>query len=318
MIITELNIPCVWGGILKGILLKNDTIVTSEYNKITTKIIGIHGWLDNFNSLLPMVEKLIDHHPNYEIYLYDRAGHGFSSHLPKGFDYSHAHNLEDLRIVVQALGWNKEKFSIIGHSYGAILGMIYAASYPDDIVCLVAIDALVRPHVSSDLFWTTIGSRIDNSLQYLSRKSKIYTDELTFEKAVEHTKNSRPGITDEAAKLLTERAVRRDSDNKLHFTRDESLKLLSLFPFTDNMVENVVQAMKGSILFIGATNPQWPRPSKTIDLLKKYHLNFEMTLIDGPHHFHMTHIDEVVNRIEQYFDKYLQQSSIPMIQHSQL
>jgi predicted alpha/beta superfamily hydrolase len=23
----------------------------------------------------------------------------------------------------QALGWNKEKFSIIGHSYGAVLGM---------------------------------------------------------------------------------------------------------------------------------------------------------------------------------------------------
>ena len=38
----------------------------------------------------------------YEIYLYDRAGHGFSSHIPKGLEYSNAHNLQDLRTVVQS------------------------------------------------------------------------------------------------------------------------------------------------------------------------------------------------------------------------
>jgi hypothetical protein len=32
-----------------------------------------------------------------------------------------------------------------------------------------------------------------------------------------------------------------------------------------------------------------------------------MTLIDGPHHLHMTHVDEVDEQIEQYFNKYLPQ-----------
>lgn len=40
-----------------------------------------------------------------------------------------------------------------------------------------------------------------------------------------------------------------------------------------------------------------------------------MTLIDGPHHLHMTHVDQVVHRIERYFDKYLCQ---PMPIKSQL
>lgn len=40
---------------------------------------------------------------DYEIYLFDRAGHGFSSHLPKGSDYSFGYNLRDLRIVTQSL-----------------------------------------------------------------------------------------------------------------------------------------------------------------------------------------------------------------------
>ncbi len=39
---------------------------------------------------------------DYEIYLYDRAGHGFSSHIPKGFEYSAAHNLQDLRTILQS------------------------------------------------------------------------------------------------------------------------------------------------------------------------------------------------------------------------
>jgi hypothetical protein len=60
--ITKLNIPCVWGGHLAGILLKNHTV--TALNKTTTKLIGIHGWLDNLNSLLPLAEKLIDRHPS--------------------------------------------------------------------------------------------------------------------------------------------------------------------------------------------------------------------------------------------------------------
>ena len=62
MIVTEFNIPCVWGGTLIGILLKNeDATVTNRISLATTKIIGIHGWLDNLNSLLPVATKLIAH-----------------------------------------------------------------------------------------------------------------------------------------------------------------------------------------------------------------------------------------------------------------
>jgi len=61
--ITKLNIPCVWGGELAGILLKNHTTA------VTKKIVGIHGWLDNLNSLLPLAEKLVDRHPGKVLYL---------------------------------------------------------------------------------------------------------------------------------------------------------------------------------------------------------------------------------------------------------
>ncbi|CAF0998285.1 unnamed protein product [Adineta steineri] len=320
MITTKLDIKCIWGGTLTGILLKNDAIATGVYDEKTTKIVGVHGWLDNLNSLLPLATQLIDRHPNYEIYLYDRAGHGFSSHIPKGLEYSSAHHVQDLRIVIQNLGWNKEKFAIIGHSYGAMLGMTYTATYPDEVSSLVAIDALPRFESSPENYFQIHASRIEKSLAFHNKPARKFETDLTFETALELTKLSRTGISDEAARLLTERSVRRDTNNKLHFTRDEALKIvnnklhftrdealkiLPLTPSTNNMFENMLERMKASILFVGATKPQWPAPQKSIDLLKEQNPNFEMVLIDGPHHLHMTHTNEVLVPIEKHFNKYL-------------
>jgi hypothetical protein len=95
-------------------------------------------------------------------------------------------------------------------------------------VCFVAIDALPGTEISPESFWKAHGTRIDASLQFHNRTSRSFNVELTFENAfglyVEtrltkrtdnqyinfRTKSSRPGITDEAARLLTERSVRLD------------------------------------------------------------------------------------------------------------
>jgi hypothetical protein len=53
------------------------------------------------------------------------------------------------------------------------------------VLCLIAIDALLREQVQSELFWESIGSRIRGSLKNFSRAPKTYKDELTFEKVLE-------------------------------------------------------------------------------------------------------------------------------------
>jgi hypothetical protein len=53
------------------------------------------------------------------------------------------------------------------------------------VVCYVGIDVLPRERVAPELFWKSIGARIDKNLQIFTRSAKIYNEELTFEKAVE-------------------------------------------------------------------------------------------------------------------------------------
>ncbi|CAF4336975.1 unnamed protein product, partial [Adineta steineri] len=138
---------------------------------------------------------------------------------------------------------------------------------------LVAIDALPRFESSPENYFQIHASRIEKSLAFHNKPARKFETDLTFETALELTKLSRTGISDEAARLLTERSVRRDTNNKLHFTRDEALKILPLTPSTNNMFENMLERMKASILFIGATKPQWPAPQKSIDLLKEQNPN---------------------------------------------
>lgn len=64
MITSKLDIPCVWGGTLAGVLLRNEAAVARKIGETVTKIIGVHGWLDNVNSLLPLATQLVDRHPS--------------------------------------------------------------------------------------------------------------------------------------------------------------------------------------------------------------------------------------------------------------
>lgn len=64
MIETKFDIPCIWDGTLTGVLLKNEASTSDTSFIPTTKIIAIHGWLDNLNSMLPLAQKLLDRHPS--------------------------------------------------------------------------------------------------------------------------------------------------------------------------------------------------------------------------------------------------------------
>lgn len=70
IVTNEVDIPCPWGGTLTGVLMKDDSMVQDQ---LTIKIIAIHGWLDNLNSMLPLARKLIEHHPSEISILYVRS-----------------------------------------------------------------------------------------------------------------------------------------------------------------------------------------------------------------------------------------------------
>lgn len=102
----------------------------------------------------------------------------------------------------------------------------YAAAYPEEISCLVALDSIIANERTTKPFWQHAATRIERTLQYYSKTPKIHKGDLTYEKAIElqvkfvgmndcyvfliRVRSSRLGIDDQAAKLLVERSIRRD------------------------------------------------------------------------------------------------------------
>lgn len=101
-----------------------------------TKVLALHGWLDNaasFNALGPLLE-------NCHVVAVDLPGHGLSGHWPEFHHYHLWAGVEDVELILDDLGW--EKVHLVGHSMGAAISTLYAGSFSDRLNSLTLIEAI--------------------------------------------------------------------------------------------------------------------------------------------------------------------------------
>lgn len=78
---------------------------------------------------------LVERHKLQLVY-FDHRGQGRSGRGPKE-TYTLENNVEDMEALRQYLGL--EKIVVIGTSYGGMVALSYAARYPENVACLIAI-----------------------------------------------------------------------------------------------------------------------------------------------------------------------------------
>ncbi|GIY72845.1 serine hydrolase-like protein 2 [Caerostris extrusa] len=91
-------------------------------------VLALHGWQDNagsFDRLIPLLNK------DLYIVAIDAPGHGLSSHLPAGTWYHYMDYMVEIKKIVDYLKW--DKFSIIGHSVGGVMSLLYSSIFPNDV-----------------------------------------------------------------------------------------------------------------------------------------------------------------------------------------
>jgi proline iminopeptidase len=105
------------------------TQVPAKGNKKTSPLIYLHGGPGgaigegNIQGLAWLASE------GYDIYLYDQVGGGSSSRLRNIRDYSTERQVRDLDAIVRQIG--ARKVILFGHSWGAILAVLYAADHPE-------------------------------------------------------------------------------------------------------------------------------------------------------------------------------------------
>ncbi len=161
-------------------------------------VIALHGWLDNaatFSRLAPLLQGV-------RVVALDLPGHGHSDHRPLGaayhiWDYAH-----DVLQAAAQFGW--ERFSLLGHSMGAIVSVLLAGAMPARIERLALIDGVIPYTGEADTAPQKLGESLQALLNVDDKRKPVYA---SFEQAVAARMKGVGAVSHEAAERLAERGL---------------------------------------------------------------------------------------------------------------
>lgn len=161
-------------------------------------VIALHGWLDNaatFSRLAPRLKDL-------RIVALDLPGHGHSEHRPAGAAYNIWDYAHDVLQVAEQFGW--QRFSLLGHSMGAIVSVLLAGALPKRIERLALIDGVVPYTGEADSAPKKLGAALEALLAVDEKRKPVYAN---FMQAVEARMKGVGAVSREAAELLAQRGL---------------------------------------------------------------------------------------------------------------
>ena len=161
------------------------------------KLLGLHGWMDNAASLLPLAQAC----PGPHWTLLDYAGHGHSDHRPPAARYYFTDYLFDLDVALDALAW--DRCTLVSHSLGTALAACYACANPERIERIVMLDGLGV--VTEDT--ALAGPRLQRSLRSV-RQPRGHRSVFETPALAARARQLKNPMQDASALLLAERALR--------------------------------------------------------------------------------------------------------------
>ncbi|WP_299591765.1 alpha/beta hydrolase [uncultured Microbulbifer sp.] len=275
--------------------IQGNTIAARQWgNPDGVPVLALHGWLDNcasFDAMAPFLSEL-------NLVAVDLAGHGQSYHRHRDANYTVWTEIEDVLGMADALGW--EKFSMLAHSRGAVIATIAAATFPERVKRLALIDGLVPPPTTDAEAPETLRKGIEQRARYHARKSKVFD---SLEVATAARKNGLFKLSDDAARRLVERGVRRVGDG-FTWSNDPQLLASSLAKLNEGQVQAFLdRAVMPIRLALGKDGIQGM--IERIRPVAEQHPGIELREFPGGHHLHM---EESAEAIAHWFLPYLSEA----------
>jgi len=270
-------------------------------NLLGHPILCYHGGMDNCNTFQPLAPYLSANHHYVAV---DVVGHGRSSHLPIGTIFEFYRTVIDVRRVVEHFKFSK--ISILGHSMGANIGLLYGSIYPTAIERLLLLD-LIKP-VVLPLAWHTKNTAEAMEMFLALEKKKLKGKQRSYEMeelVARYVDAVQGKITVESAKILMERGTQ-VVENGYGYSHDPQMNISSVTRFTVEDHRNIIKNnINCHLKIIKAKQGPYYEPTKILEEFKTYYKqqckSFEYVEVEGQHHVHMDHPERIASHINEFF-----------------
>lgn len=259
-------------------------------------VIALHGWLDNANSFVPLAARLKN-----PVLAIDAAGHGYSDHRPEQAATHYIDHVRDVIAVADAQGWGK--FILLGHSMGAGVACLIAATFPERVQRLLLIEGLGPPSTAEDKVAESLRKAIDGMAALSSKRKPVYPSQNA---AVEARTGGFGGLDKESAALLCERGLE-EADGGWTWRTDARLRLPSSLRLSEAQIEGFLRVITAPTLLV--LGEQGMGGSGLFDHRVSWVNALTVKRLTGRHHLHMENALAVGEAIASFLNKEIANNS---------
>lgn len=253
-------------------------------------VLALHGWLDNSASFFKLAPLLQGIH----LVGLDLAGHGQSAHRPGCMAYTFWDDISDIFAVADALAW--DKFVLLGHSRGAIIGTLAAGTFPERFLGLGLIEGILPEPMAAHDAPAQLASAITGLRAQQLKKPTIYP---ALDIAIKARERGMFPLTYEAAAALTMRGVI-DCEGGYSWSTDPRLMAPSVFKMSQQQVTAFLARVQAPIKLLLAQKGLPKLYASYLVEVEKMGVAYE--LLEGGHHLHMEQETALVaEKLNQFF-----------------
>jgi pimeloyl-ACP methyl ester carboxylesterase len=253
-------------------------------------VLASHGWLDNagtFELLAPLL-------PECELVALDLAGHGLSDSRSADSTYNLTQDVGDLLEVTEVLGW--QRCTLLGHSRGAAISMLFAAAFPERVDKLVLLEGGLPLTGEAADAPENLARALRERRALLGKYGRVFAerDRAIAERAQGFTKIGFP-----AAEILARRSLRAVPGG-FRWHADQRLKSASELRFTAEHARAFAGRVTAPVLILfSSDSPFAGRPlyREAAQLFPRV----EVETLPGGHHFHLEGAETAIaERIREF------------------
>ncbi|KAF2895366.1 hypothetical protein ILUMI_10820 [Ignelater luminosus] len=295
MDIEELKIPVPWGHVA----------AKAWGNEKNIPVLMIHGMADNAGSF----DQLVPYLPTKFYYIcIDLPGHGKSSHFPQYLPLHPLNIILTYKFIVNHL--KRDKYIVIGHSWGGRTAIFFTQLYPEHVLKLVLLDAVYLQALSVDGFSQYTVGQFDQITEINDIILNSSRPTYSYDKAVEKIQQGRAygqTLNKEAAEALFKRSSVAADNGQFYFSNDIRIKTFAVNLLYDKrFANNLIKALPITcpILFIIASEStvRLKRYKSIIDGLKKNNTKCFVKKVKGDHDVHIKQPEVVAKLICNFLD----------------